>query len=145
MRDRLMRDRFGGFVCPAFGALLSVATLLIPWSLIGSAHRSGLALIEAVQASGMVSGGWSHVPVLIMGALPIAASLAVAAQLLGRPLVSSLCAAYASASVVAIALIAICTPSVGPEIGPWLGAAIGITTLVAASWRTVSFSLLRKG
>ncbi|MCU1491940.1 MAG: hypothetical protein JWM85_3345 [Acidimicrobiaceae bacterium] len=133
MTEQRLRADADRVLLPAIGGLASVASLLVPWSHLGSVNRSGLALAQALQASGLASGGLTRGLVLGLYALPAVASLGLAAALLGRRMEARAFAAITGAAVIALAAIAFDNRVIGPQIGPWLAVLLGGGTLIAAA------------
>jgi len=120
------RWMLGHAVPAAAFAVAASATLLAPWSVLGTASRSAFALAGAAASAGLLPGGAARLLVVALDALPAIAACTCAAVVLGRTSIVVGLAAAVGTVVLAASLVALVVPGIGTQAGPWLG--IGVVT-----------------
>jgi len=123
----------GRAVPGAFG-IAALATLLAPWSVLGTTSRSAFALgaaaAAAAAAAGLLPAGAARLLLVALDALPAAVACSCAAAVLGHARIAAGLAGAVAAVVLAASVVVLVVPGVGVQAGPWLG--IGVVAAGAA-------------
>jgi hypothetical protein len=125
--------RLGKNVVVVCFAVVSLATLVVPWSRNGSTVRSGYALAHALETTGLVTGPFERALYDALVLLPVFVGLICAVTVLGRSRLAALLAMLEGVTVLSAAAVVFIEFHGIREIGPWLGVVVGGATATGSA------------